>query len=53
MTEHVVADKMTEFGIRYIVWLDGLPRLRIAADRYLCTIGPGGAGCFGFRLLGR
>ncbi|MDC0414326.1 hypothetical protein OAM75_05130 [Gammaproteobacteria bacterium] len=48
MTEDAVADRMTEFGIRYIVWIDGLTELTDSAGTMSCTIGPGGAGCFGF-----
>lgn len=48
MTETVVADKMTEFGVRYIVWLDGFTETTDRSGSISCTIGPGGAGCFGF-----
>ncbi|HAS49852.1 MAG TPA: hypothetical protein DCS33_11325 [Gammaproteobacteria bacterium] len=48
MTEDVVADRMTEFGIRYIVWLDGFTETTDRSGSISCTIGPGGAGCFGF-----
>ncbi len=48
MTEAVVADRMTEFGVRYIVWLDGFTETTDRSGSITCTIGPGGAGCFGF-----
>jgi len=48
MTEDVVADRMTEFGVRYIVWLDGFTETTDRSGSISCTIGPGGAGCFGF-----
>tara|TARA_R110002073_G_scaffold74173_7_gene181580 strand:- start:199 stop:867 length:669 start_codon:yes stop_codon:yes gene_type:complete len=48
MTEEVVADKMSEFGVRYIVWLDGFTETTDRSGSISCTIGPGGAGCFGF-----
>lgn len=48
MTEDVVADRMTEFGVRYIVWLDGFTETTDRTGSISCTIGPGGAGCFGF-----
>ena len=48
MTEDVVADRMTEFGIRYIVWLDGFTETTDRSGSISCTISPGGAGCFGF-----
>jgi len=48
MTEEVVADRMAEFGVRYIVWLDGFTETTDRSGSISCTIGPGGAGCFGF-----
>ncbi|MBT3531985.1 MAG: hypothetical protein HOF74_13760 [Gammaproteobacteria bacterium] len=48
MAEQVVADKMDEFGVRYIVWLDGFTETTDRSGSISCTVGPGGAGCFGF-----
>jgi hypothetical protein len=48
MSEEVVADRMTEFGVRYIVWLDGFTETTDRSGSISCTVGPGGAGCFGF-----
>lgn len=48
MAEDVVANKMDEFGIRYIVWLDGFTETSGRTGSISCTIGPGGGGCFGF-----
>ena len=48
MTEQVVADKMNDFGIRYIVWVDGFTETSGRSGSISCTVGPGGAGCFGF-----
>ncbi len=48
MSEQVVADKMTDFGIRYIVWVDGFTETSGRSGSISCTVGPGGAGCFGF-----
>jgi hypothetical protein len=48
MTEEVVADKMDDFGIRYIVWVDGFTETSGRTGSISCTVGPGGAGCFGF-----
>ena len=48
MSEPVVADKMAEFGIRYMVWLDGFTETSGRTGTISCTVGPGGAGCFGF-----
>ena len=48
MAEDVVATKMNEFGIRYIVWLDWFTETTDRSGSISCTIGPGGGGCFGF-----
>ena len=48
MSEPVVADKMAEFGVRYMVWLDGFTETSGRTGTISCTVGPGGAVCFGF-----
>ena len=48
MAEDVIANKMMEFGVRYIVWVDGFTETTGRAGSISCTIGPGGGGCFGF-----
>ena len=48
MAEEVVAQTMDEFGVRYIVWLAGFTETSGRTGSISCTIGPGGAGCFGF-----
>jgi hypothetical protein len=48
MAEQVVAQKMQDFGLRYIVWLDGFTETSGRTGSISCTVGPGGAGCFGF-----
>jgi hypothetical protein len=48
MSEPVVAEKMAEFGVRYMVWLDGFTETSGRTGTISCTVGPGGAGCFGF-----
>ena len=48
MAEEVVAQKMSEFGIRYIVWLDGFTETSDRSGSISCAVGPGGAACFGF-----
>lgn len=48
MAEDAVARTMGEFGIRYIVWLDGYTETTDRQGSISCTIGPGGGGCFGF-----
>ena len=48
MSEPIVAEKIDEFGIRYIVWVDGYTETTSRSGSISCTIGPGGGGCFGF-----
>ena len=48
MAVDVAADRMEEFGIEYIVWLDGITQRSDQSGSISCTIGPGGGGCFGF-----
>jgi len=48
MTEIVVAKKINEFGIRYIVWVDGETERSDTSGSISCAVGPGGGGCFGF-----
>jgi hypothetical protein len=39
---------MLEFGVRYIVWLDGFTETTDRSGSISCAVGPGGGGCFGF-----
>mgnify|MGYP000849781298 CR=1 FL=1 len=48
MDDPLLASKITELGIRYIVWLDGSTETTDRSGSISCTVGPGGAGCFGF-----
>lgn len=48
MAVDVAAAKMEEYGIEYIVWLDGITQRSDQSGSISCTIGPGGGGCFGF-----
>jgi hypothetical protein len=48
MAEDVVARTMGDFGIRYIVWLDGYTETSDSSGSISCAIGPSGGGCFGF-----
>ncbi len=43
-----VAQVMEEFKIRHIVWIDGKTETVSSAGSIGCSIGTGGAGCFGF-----
>lgn len=42
-----VADRISERGIRYIVWLNGATEETSSGGSMSCAIGPGGGGCFG------
>lgn len=43
-----VAKKISEQGVRYIVWLDGDTERVAGGGSLSCAAGPGGGGCFGF-----
>jgi len=43
-----VADRISEQGIRYIIWLDGDTERVAGGGSLSCAAGPGGGGCFGF-----
>ncbi|MDT8399152.1 MAG: hypothetical protein RQ899_11105 [Pseudomonadales bacterium] len=46
--QDVAAEKLEEYGIQYIVWVDGTTRRSGQSGSISCAIGPGGGGCFGF-----
>lgn len=48
MSQEIVAQKLEEFGIEYIVWVDGRTQRTDQSGSITCTVGPGGGGCFGF-----
>ena len=48
MEEPLVAQKITDYGIRYIVWVDGQTETSNRMGSISCAVGPGGGGCFGF-----
>jgi hypothetical protein len=48
MEEPMVAGKIQEYGVRYIVWLDGQTETTNRTGSISCAVGPGGGGCFGF-----
>lgn len=43
-----VAEKVTESGVRYVVWLDGSTRKTDGGGSLACGAAPGAAGCIGF-----
>ena len=42
-----VTERLTQIGVRYVVWLDGSTRKTGGGGSVACAAGPGGAGCFG------
>jgi len=42
-----VAERLTQIGVRYVVWLDGNTQKTDGGGSIACAIGPGGGGCFG------
>jgi hypothetical protein len=42
-----VAERLSQIGVRYVVWLDGSTRKTDSGGSVACAAGPGGAGCFG------
>jgi len=43
-----VASKIEEFGVRYVIWIDGSTETIDSRGGVSCAVGPGGGGCFGF-----
>ena len=43
-----VAERVTDSGVRYVVWLDGSTRKTDGGGSLACGVAPGGAGCIGF-----
>lgn len=48
MQQDVAAAKLEDFGVEYIVWVDGLTQRSGESGSISCAVGPGGGGCFGF-----
>lgn len=43
-----VAERIAETGVRYLIWIDGTTEIVDGGGNLSCTVGAGGAGCFGF-----
>ncbi|MDN3640259.1 hypothetical protein QWY82_15795 [Simiduia curdlanivorans] len=43
-----VAHILRDYDIHYIIWIDGHTETTNSAGSIGCSVGPGGAGCFGF-----
>lgn len=48
LSKDVVADRISQSGVRYIVWVDGSTRQTDSGGSITCTLGPAGGGCIGF-----
>ncbi len=48
-----ISQIMDEYNIRHIVWIDGQTETTASSGSIGCTIGVGGAGCFGFGTFDR
>ena len=44
-----VTERIAETGVRYVVWIDGTTQVIDGGGNMSCTVGAGGAGCFGFQ----
>jgi hypothetical protein len=48
LSKDVVAERIAESGVRYIVWIDGATRQTDSGGSITCTLSPAGGGCIGF-----
>ncbi len=48
LEEPALNEKLISMDIRYMVWIDGQTNTVDSSGSMGCSIGPGGAGCFGF-----
>ncbi len=48
LSRDVVAARVAESGVRYLVWIDGATRQTDSGGSITCTLGPAGGGCIGF-----
>ncbi|MBB6522389.1 hypothetical protein [Pseudoteredinibacter isoporae] len=46
--EPKLKEKINDFNLRYLVWVDGNTQTTNSSGSVGCAIGPGGGGCFGF-----
>lgn len=46
--EPKLKQKIDDFNLRYLVWIDGNTETTNSSGSVGCAIGPGGGGCFGF-----
>ena len=48
MAQDMAAQKIDDYGIEYIVWLDGMTERSGQSGAVSCAVSPAGGGCFGF-----
>jgi hypothetical protein len=48
LAKDVVAQRVAESGVRYLIWVDGATRQTDSGGSITCTLGPAGGGCIGF-----
>jgi hypothetical protein len=48
LSRDVVAARVAESGVRYLIWVDGITRQTDSGGSITCTLGPAGGGCIGF-----
>ena len=48
LAKDVVAERIAQSGVRYLIWVDGLTRQTDSGGSITCTLGPAGGGCIGF-----
>ncbi len=48
LAKDVVAERIAQSGVRYLIWVDGATRQIDSGGSLTCTLGPAGGGCLGF-----
>jgi len=48
LARDVVAERVAESGVRYIIWIDGTTRQTDSGGSLTCSLSPAGGGCIGF-----
>lgn len=48
MQHPMFAQRLSDFRLRYFVWIDGYTDTTDSSGSISCAVGPGGGGCFGF-----
>jgi hypothetical protein len=48
LAKDVVAERVEQSGVRYLIWIDGATRQTDSGGSITCTLGPAGGGCIGF-----